>query len=136
MFQGRARCSLNCLGVCSLKHKGTESNIYQAYTSACQKNSQGGKLNIKKAFQLLKEMSGKKTTSLHSSVQGVYSVCIRAFHQMKAWLRFVDIRNNVLRVPKFPSVPSRSQMFHPIAYCQHAILYCVHCFLFNQPAPG
>lgn len=45
----------------------------------------------------------KKSTSLHSYVQGVYSVCIHAFHQMKAWLRFVEIRNNALRVPRFPS---------------------------------
>lgn len=49
------------------------------------------------------EMSGKKPTSSHSSVQAVRSPCVRAFHEMKARLRFVDIRNNALRVQRFPS---------------------------------
>lgn len=44
--------------------RAPESNIYHAYTSACQKNSSGGKLNIKKAFQPLKEMSGREPDKL------------------------------------------------------------------------
>ena len=44
--------------------RAPESNIYYAYTSACQKNSSGGKLNIKKAFQPLKEMSGREPDKL------------------------------------------------------------------------
>ena len=59
--------------------RAPESNIYQAYSSACQKKkkkpSQGGKLNIKKAFQLLKEMSGRKTDKLTQLGTGcVFSV--------------------------------------------------------------
>lgn len=89
--------------VWALKHKGTRIKYLSSLYICLSKNIlREANWTSKKPFSCWRKCQGGKPTSLHSSVQGVYSVCIHAFHQMKAWLRFVDIRNNAHRVPRFP----------------------------------
>lgn len=54
---------------------------------------------------------GKKDKFTELGTGCVYSVCIHAFHQMKAWLRFVDVRNNALSMPRFPLCISPPKCF-------------------------
>lgn len=91
--------------------RAPESNIYQAYTSLPVKMIlQEANWTSKKAFSCWRKCQGIKRGAC-TDCRGVYSVCIHAFHQMKAWLRFVDIRNNALRVPRFPSAALAPKCF-------------------------
>lgn len=113
MFQGQARCSLKCLGSRAFKTQGHRIKYLSSlYVCLSEKILKEANWTSKKPFSCWRKCQEKETTSLHSSVQVVYSVCIRAFHQMKAWLRFVDIRNIMLSgcqgFPLHPSLPNVS----------------------------
>lgn len=113
-------------GLLSLQTQGHPNQIFITLIRLLVKKIlQEANWTSKKPFSRWRKCQGENPTSLRSAVQGVFSVCIRAFHQMKARLRIVDIRNIALGAPRFPSLP------YVAPYCSWRARHSSPCLLLS-----
>lgn len=115
MFQGRTRCSLNCFGSCALKLKGTRIKYLSSlYVCLSKEILREANWTSKKPFSCWRKCQTETTQAYTARYRLCVCVCIRAFHPMKAGLRFVDICNNALRIQKPPPAPLPPNV---LSYC-------------------